>query len=71
MEKNFGTRTKLVVGNTGMGYYKELDQYDKYIDLRNISELSSIRRDEKGILIGATATIPEAISALKEEIEGA
>lgn len=71
LEKNFGTRTKLVVGNTGMGYYKELGQYDKYIDLRNISELSSIRRDDTGIVIGATVTISQAISALKEEIDGA
>ncbi|KAJ6410086.1 hypothetical protein OIU84_009564 [Salix udensis] len=35
------TRMKLVVGNTGMGYYKELEHYDKYIDLRCVLELST------------------------------
>ncbi|PSS09429.1 Indole-3-acetaldehyde oxidase [Actinidia chinensis var. chinensis] len=62
-----GTRVKLVVGNTGTGYYKEiLDQYDKFIDLRYIPELSLITRDQKGIKIGATVTISKAILALKE-----
>ena len=62
------TRMKLVVGNTGMGYYKELDHHDKYIDLRSVQELSSIRRDEEGIEIGAAVTISKTIEALKEEI---
>ncbi|KAJ6717135.1 OXIDASE putative-RELATED [Salix koriyanagi] len=61
------TRMKLVVGNTGMGYYKELERYDKYIDLRCVLELSSIRRDEEGIEIGAAVTISKTIEALKEE----
>ncbi|XP_042511428.1 abscisic-aldehyde oxidase-like [Macadamia integrifolia] len=61
------TRVKLVVGNTGMGYYKELDHYNKYIDLRHIPELSIIRRDSTGIDIGAAVSISNAILALKEE----
>ncbi|KAK1394503.1 indole-3-acetaldehyde oxidase-like [Heracleum sosnowskyi] len=64
------TRTKLVAGNTGIGYYKELNQYENYINLRNVSELSSICRNETGIVIGATVTISKAISALKEKVEG-
>ncbi|XP_065865749.1 abscisic-aldehyde oxidase-like isoform X2 [Euphorbia lathyris] len=64
---NNGNRIKLLVGNTGMGYYKEIECYDRYIDLTNISELSIIRRDQSGIEIGATVTISEAIEALKEE----
>ena len=35
-----GTRMKLVVSNTGMGYYKDKEVYDMYVDLRGISELS-------------------------------
>ncbi|KAM4083929.1 hypothetical protein ACB094_08G094000 [Castanea mollissima] len=66
-ETNDGSLIKLVAGNTGMGYYKELEHYDRYIDLRYIPELSSIRRDPKGIEIGATITISKAIEALKEE----
>lgn len=66
-ETNDGSLIKLVAGNTGMGYYKELEHYDRYIDLRYIPELSSIQRDPKGIEIGATITISKAIEALKEE----
>ncbi|CAK7345783.1 unnamed protein product [Dovyalis caffra] len=64
------TLVKLVVGNTGMGYYKELERYGKYIDLRHVPELSMIRRDHTGIEIGASVTISKAIEALKEETEG-
>ncbi|KAL2665610.1 hypothetical protein AAZV13_02G232500 [Glycine max] len=65
-----GTRMKLVVSNTGMGYYKDNEVYDMYVDLRGISELSKIRKDWKGIEIGATVTISKAIEALKEESKG-
>ncbi|KAL3518742.1 hypothetical protein ACH5RR_021331 [Cinchona calisaya] len=58
---------KLVVGNTGMGYYKELERYDRYIDLRYVPELSMIRRNEKEIVIGAAVTISRVITFLKEE----
>ncbi|KAK7276560.1 hypothetical protein RIF29_17703 [Crotalaria pallida] len=61
-----GTRIKLVVSNTGMGYYKDNEGYDKYIDLRGISELSKIRKDQTGLEIGAAVTISKAIEALKE-----
>ncbi|XP_047330186.1 abscisic-aldehyde oxidase-like [Impatiens glandulifera] len=62
-------RVKLVVGNTGMGYYKEIVPFHNYIDLRYIPELSVIRMDQNGIEIGAAVTIYEAISALKRENE--
>lgn len=61
------TRVKLVVGNTGVGYYKEIEHYDKFVNLRYIPELSVIRRDHLGIEIGATVTISKAILALKKE----
>uniref|UniRef100_A0A2C9VZU7 FAD-binding PCMH-type domain-containing protein n=1 Tax=Manihot esculenta TaxID=3983 RepID=A0A2C9VZU7_MANES len=60
-------RMKLVVGNTSMGYHRELEHYDRYIDLRYIPELSMIRRDHTGIEIGAAVTISKAIEALREE----
>ncbi|XWS73780.1 hypothetical protein CRYUN_Cryun02cG0158600 [Craigia yunnanensis] len=69
-EANDGTSMKIVVGNTGMGYYKELEYYDKYIDLKYIPELSIIMKDETGIEIGAAVTISKAIEALKEENVG-
>ncbi|XP_054817465.1 indole-3-acetaldehyde oxidase-like [Prosopis cineraria] len=62
---NVGTKIKLVVSNTGMGYYKDTGSYDKYINLKGISELSKIKRDLTGIEIGATVTIFKAIEALK------
>ncbi|KAL6005129.1 aryl-alcohol oxidase 3 [Asimina triloba] len=61
-----GNRVKLVAGNTGSGIYKEHDLYDKYIDLRGIPELLAIKRDVKGIEIGAAVTISKVIEALKE-----
>ncbi|KDP42925.1 hypothetical protein JCGZ_23867 [Jatropha curcas] len=68
--KTFGNgpefQMKLVVGNTGTGYYKEVEHYDKYIDLRYIPELSRIRRDGTGIEIGAAVTIFKVIEALRE-----
>lgn len=58
---------KLVAGNTGIGYYKEVEHYDKYIDLRFISELSTIKRVGSHIEVGATVSISKFILALKEE----
>ncbi|KAL2945567.1 Benzaldehyde dehydrogenase (NAD(+)) [Bienertia sinuspersici] len=63
------SRVKLVVSNTGSGYYKELEGYDTYIDLRHIPELSMVRRDSKCIHIGATVSISKAIEALKQDGE--
>ncbi|BAT80947.1 hypothetical protein VIGAN_03057600 [Vigna angularis var. angularis] len=65
-----GTRIKIVVSNTGMGYYKDKEDYDKYIDLRGISELSKIRKVRTGIEIGAAVTISKAIEVLREDIRG-
>ncbi|XP_010521613.1 PREDICTED: abscisic-aldehyde oxidase-like isoform X1 [Tarenaya hassleriana] len=58
---------KLVVGNTGTGYYKEREKFDRYIDIRRIPELSMIRKNGSGIEIGAVVTISKAIDVLKEE----
>ncbi|XP_022729337.1 indole-3-acetaldehyde oxidase-like isoform X2 [Durio zibethinus] len=68
-EDNGGTSMKIVVGNTGTGYYKELRCYERYIDLKYIPELSIIRKDQTGIEIGAAVTISRAIKALREENE--
>ncbi|KAH0777231.1 hypothetical protein KY290_008642 [Solanum tuberosum] len=62
-----GASFKLVVGNTGTGYYKETQPYDHYVDLRYIPESSIIERDQNGIEVGATVTISKLISFLKEE----
>ncbi|KAJ1432173.1 Molybdopterin dehydrogenase, FAD-binding [Sesbania bispinosa] len=61
------TRIKLIVSNTGMGYYKDKESYDKHIDLSGIYELSKIRKDPTGIEIGAAVSISKAIEALREE----
>ncbi|KAI3791881.1 hypothetical protein L2E82_05745 [Cichorium intybus] len=58
-------RVKLVVGNTGVGYYKEVEDYDKYIDLRFVPELSTIKRTGSQIEVGATVSISKLIFALK------
>lgn len=60
-------RIKLVVGNTGTGYYKETEKYDKYIDLRYIPELSVVAKDGSGIELGSALPISRVILYLKEE----
>nr|XP_027081895.1 indole-3-acetaldehyde oxidase-like isoform X1 [Coffea arabica] len=62
-----GDDMRIVVGNTGMGYYKELGNYNRYIDLRHVPELSMIRKNHQGIEIGAAVTISKVIEFLKEE----
>ncbi|CAK9314082.1 unnamed protein product [Citrullus colocynthis] len=59
------SKTKFIVGNTEVGYYKEFEQVERYINLKHIPELSVIRMDSTGIEIGATVTITKAIEALK------
>ncbi|KAK1272259.1 Indole-3-acetaldehyde oxidase [Acorus gramineus] len=58
-------RVKLVVGNTSSGIYKNYERIDRYIDLRNVAELSEIKRDEIMIELGAVVTISKAIEALR------
>ncbi|KAK9123011.1 hypothetical protein Sjap_012613 [Stephania japonica] len=70
MEEGDGARVKLVAGNTGTGYYKEIEGYDKYIDIRHIPELLSIRRDGTGVEFGAAVTISRAIQVLKGKKDG-
>ncbi|KAG6530876.1 hypothetical protein ZIOFF_004638 [Zingiber officinale] len=60
-------QVKLVMGNTGSGVYKENDLYDKYIDLTGIPELLVVKRDSKGITLGAAVTISRVIEVLKEK----
>ncbi|KAE8656722.1 Indole-3-acetaldehyde oxidase [Hibiscus syriacus] len=67
IEANDGTSMKIVVGNTGTGYYKEVEHYDNYIDLKYIPELSTIVKDQTGIEIGAAVTISKAIEVLEQE----
>ncbi|KAM0951938.1 putative oxidoreductase [Dioscorea sansibarensis] len=67
---NGTSNVKLVVGNTGSGYYKEEDLFDKYIDIRGIPELSVVKRNNRGIEIGAAVTISRVIEVLREESEG-
>ncbi|KAL6205175.1 hypothetical protein ACLB2K_022437 [Fragaria x ananassa] len=65
-----GESVKLVVGNTGTGYYKELACYDRYIDLNFVPELSIIRMDRTGLNVGAIVTITKVIEALKKKTKG-
>ncbi|EXB73277.1 Aldehyde oxidase 1 [Morus notabilis] len=62
--------TKLVVGNTGIGYYKEIEHYERYINLKHIPELSIIRKDSTGFEVGAAVTISKIIKALKKDNQG-
>lgn len=65
---NSGGSLKLVVGNTGAGYYKDDEEmFDRYVDISRVSEMLVIKRDENGVEIGAAVTISNVIDALKEE----
>ncbi|KAM1873155.1 hypothetical protein ACFX13_007024 [Malus domestica] len=61
---------KLVVGNTGTGYYKELKRYDRYIDLISVPELSMIKIDPTGAEFGAIVTISKVIESLRKNDNG-
>ncbi|KAH7541876.1 hypothetical protein FEM48_Zijuj02G0013900 [Ziziphus jujuba var. spinosa] len=69
LKVNKGTDMKIGVGNTGTGYYKELERYETYIDLKHIPELSILRIDQTGVEIGAAVTTAKIIEALKNEIQ--
>ncbi|WZY75274.1 hypothetical protein YC2023_021658 [Brassica napus] len=64
-----GVSVKLVAGNTSTGYYKEEKdkKYDRFVDIRRIPELTVVRRDEKGVELGAAITISKAIEVLREK----
>jgi indole-3-acetaldehyde oxidase len=57
---------KLVASNTGSGVYKDQDLYDKYIDIKGIPELSTIKRSSKGVELGSVVSITEAIQVLSD-----
>lgn len=59
---------KLVVGNTSSGYYKD-HRPEVFVDVSQIPELLSVRRDSHGLEIGAATRIAELIDYL-EEFEG-
>ncbi|XP_020096238.1 indole-3-acetaldehyde oxidase-like isoform X1 [Ananas comosus] len=61
------SHVKMVVGNTASGVYKELDLFDKYIDLREIPELTMIKNNHEGLEIGAAVSISRTVEALREE----
>ncbi|XP_062187557.1 putative aldehyde oxidase-like protein isoform X1 [Phragmites australis] len=65
----FGESTKVVVGNTSTGVYKDQDLYNKYIDIGGIPELSNIVRREAGIEIGAATTVSRTIEILQQGCE--
>ncbi|VAI37747.1 unnamed protein product [Triticum turgidum subsp. durum] len=57
---------KIVASNTGAGVYKDQDLYDKYIDIKEIVELSVINRSSKGVEIGAAVSISKAIEVFSD-----
>uniref|UniRef100_A0A0D9WVV6 FAD-binding PCMH-type domain-containing protein n=1 Tax=Leersia perrieri TaxID=77586 RepID=A0A0D9WVV6_9ORYZ len=61
------SRTKVVVGNTSTGVYRDTELYDRYIDLRAIPELNSVSKDDKGVNIGAATSISQVIEILRGE----
>lgn len=71
LDDNGTMSVKLVAGNTSTGYYKEEKEkkYDRFIDIRRLPELTLLRRDEKGVELGAGVTISKAIEVLRGEKE--
>ncbi|ESQ42120.1 hypothetical protein EUTSA_v10012448mg [Eutrema salsugineum] len=69
LEVENGVAVKLVAGNTSTGYYKEEKErrYERFFDIRKIPELIVVRRDDKGIELGAAVTISKAIEFLREK----
>ncbi|KAH9622657.1 hypothetical protein KSS87_022627 [Heliosperma pusillum] len=59
-------RVRVVVSNTGSGYYKELADYNTYIDLKNIPELLMVEKESSGVKFGAAISISKAILELND-----
>ncbi|XP_066328062.1 indole-3-acetaldehyde oxidase-like [Miscanthus floridulus] len=57
---------KIVASNTGSGVYKDQDLHDKYIDIKEIPELSVINRCSKGVELGSVVSISKAIEVLSD-----
>ncbi|XP_066331858.1 indole-3-acetaldehyde oxidase-like [Miscanthus floridulus] len=57
---------KIVASNTGSGVYKDQDLHDKYIDIKEIPELSVINRSSKGVELGSVVSISKAIEVLSD-----
>ncbi|XP_024376895.1 probable aldehyde oxidase 3 [Physcomitrium patens] len=55
---------KLVVGNTSAGIYKDL-RPDVFLDISQIPELLTLRRDDHGLEVGAATRIAELIDCLE------
>ncbi|VVB16926.1 unnamed protein product [Arabis nemorensis] len=72
LEVENGMSVKLVAGNTSTGYYKEEKErkYERFVDIRRIPELTVVRKDEKGVELGAAVTISKAIEVLREKENG-
>uniref|UniRef100_A0ACD5U9F2 Uncharacterized protein n=1 Tax=Avena sativa TaxID=4498 RepID=A0ACD5U9F2_AVESA len=62
-----GSGTKVVAANTSSGVYREAELYDRYIDLRDITELNSVCKDTNGVHIGAATSISRVIEILRRE----
>ncbi|GJN24611.1 hypothetical protein PR202_gb12364 [Eleusine coracana subsp. coracana] len=60
------SKIKVVVGNTASGVYREAEVYDSYIELKGVPELNSVKKDAKGVEIGAAVSISQAIEILRE-----
>jgi len=57
---------KIVASNTGSGVYKDQDLHDKYIDIKEVPELSVINRSNKGVELGSVVSISKAIEVLSD-----
>eukprot|EP00051_Salpingoeca_urceolata_P009950 m.120900 g.120900 ORF g.120900 m.120900 type:complete len:1312 (+) comp16518_c0_seq3:946-4881(+) len=65
--KTFASRAiKLVVGNTSVGVFKH-DKADVLLDVSRVPELSSVTPSKSSLVVGATTTIEQLITMLRQQ----
>lgn len=59
------TTRKFLSGNTSIGVYKNDGPIQTYINIKNVSELTKIEKNEEGLVIGASVTLNVLMNTFK------
>ncbi|KAG1672397.1 Xanthine dehydrogenase [Nymphon striatum] len=69
LQSTMKTKTRLIVGNTGMGVFKYDGPYEHFIDVKVIPELYEITSTDDKIVLGANITLTQMIEVFKKKTE--
>jgi xanthine dehydrogenase/oxidase len=66
LNKHKKDSVKLVSGNTSVGYYKDQESFQVYINLKNVLELQRIEREDENIKIGSAVSLSSLVSSFEK-----